>query len=117
MRTCQGSGCGFALVDRPSGWRSTVSARKQRRVTLGKLSTLDPEAARKAAKQVLAKADLGQDHQADRHARQAKAAVTFKSIADQYLAHAAKAHKAKTHSERTRYLTPRLEALSRSTCP
>ena len=36
----------------------------QRRVTLGKLSTLDPDAARKAAKQVLAKAGLGQDHQA-----------------------------------------------------
>ena len=61
---------------------------KQRRVTLGRLSTLDPDAARKAAKQVLAKAGLGQDHQAERRERQARAAVTFKAIADEYLEHA-----------------------------
>ena len=53
---------------------------------------------------MLAKADLGQDHQAERHARQAKAAVTFKAIAEKYLAQAAKAQKAKTLSERVRHL-------------
>ena len=99
---------GFGLRLRAGGSAVWVAqyrvGAKQRRVTLGKLATLDPEVARKAAKQVLAKADLGQDHQAERHARQAKAAVTFKAIADQYLAHAEKAHKAKTHLERTRYL-------------
>jgi hypothetical protein len=34
---------------------------------------------------VLAKADLGQDAQAERRERQAKAAVTFKAVADLYL--------------------------------
>ena len=100
---------GFGLRLRAGGSAVWVAqyrvGAKQRRVTLGRLATLDPEVARKAAKQVLAKADLGQDHQAERHERQAKAAVTFKAIADQlYLAHAAKAHKAKDHRERTRYL-------------
>ena len=61
---------------------------KQRRVTLGKLSTLAPDAARKAAKQVLAKAGLGQDHQAEKRERPAKAAVTFKATAARYLVHA-----------------------------
>jgi integrase len=78
---------------------------KQRRVTLGKLSTLDADAARKAAKQVLAKAGLGQDHQAERRAQQARAAVTFKAIADQYLEHAKKALKDKTYAECERHLT------------
>jgi hypothetical protein len=99
---------GFGLRLRAGGSAVWVAqyrvGAKQRRVTLGRLSTLDPEAARKAAKKVLAKADLGQDHQAERRERQAKAAVTFRAIADQYLAHAEKAHKAKTHRERTRYL-------------
>lgn len=77
---------------------------KQRRVTLGRLSTLDADAARKAAKKILAKADLGQDHQAERRERQARAAVTFKAIADEYLKHAKKAQKNRTYLERKRHL-------------
>ena len=100
---------GFGLRLRAGGSAVWVAqyrvGAKQRRVTLGKLATLDPEVARKAARQVLAKADLGQDHQAERHARQAKAAVTFKAMAEQYLAHAARAQKAKTHSESLRHLS------------
>jgi hypothetical protein len=42
---------------------------KQRRVTLGRLATLDPDQARRAARAVLAKADLGQDAQAERRER------------------------------------------------
>src|SRR3954447_6746088 len=99
---------GFGLRLRAGGSAVWVAqyrvGAKQRRVTLGKLATLDPEVARKAARQILAKSDLGRDHQAERHQRQAKAAITFKAIADQYLAHGAKAHKAKTHSERVRHL-------------
>ena len=53
---------------------------------------------------MLAKADLGQDHQAERRERQAKAAVTFKAIASSYLAQAARAQKAKTLPERVRHL-------------
>ena len=58
---------------------------KQRRVTLGRMATLDPDRARKAAREVLAKADLGQDAQAERRERQAKAAVTFGAMAQLYL--------------------------------
>jgi integrase len=99
---------GFGLRLRAGGSAVWVAqyrvGAKQRRATLGKLATLDPEIARRAAKQVLAKADLGEDHQAERRKRQAKAAVTFKAIADQYLAVVARAQKAKTHSERLRHL-------------
>ena len=53
---------------------------KQRRVTLGRVATLDPDKARKAAREVLAKADLGQDAQAERREQQARAAVTFGAV-------------------------------------
>jgi hypothetical protein len=67
---------GFGLRLRAGGSAVWVAqyrvGAKQRRATLGKLATLDPEIARRAAKQVLAKADLGEDHQAERRKRQAK---------------------------------------------
>ena len=53
---------------------------KQRRVTLGRTATLDPDRARRAAREVLAKADLGHDAQAERRDRHAKAAVTFGAV-------------------------------------
>ena len=48
---------------------------KQRRVTLGRLATLDPDQARRAARAVLAKADLGQDDQAECRERQGRDVV------------------------------------------
>ena len=45
---------------------------KQRRVTLGRTATLDPDRARRAAREVLAKADLGHDAQAERRERHPK---------------------------------------------
>jgi integrase len=99
---------GFGLRLRMGGAKVWVAqyrvGAKQRRVTLGKLATLDPDAARRAARQVLAKADLGRDHQAERRERQAKAAMTFKALADQYLAHAAASQKVRTCAERRRHL-------------
>ena len=74
---------------------------KQRRVTLGRTATLDPDRARRAAREVLAKADLGHDAQAERRERQAKAAVTFGAVAQLYLKRVDGVNKAKTHSERT----------------
>ena len=95
---------GFGLRLRAGGSAVWVAqyrvGAKQRRVTLGKLSTLDPDAARKAAKQVLAKAGLGQDHQAEKRERQAKAAVTFKAMAARYLVHAQTTRRPRTYRMR-----------------
>jgi integrase len=100
---------GFGIRLRAGGSAAWIAqyrvGAKQRRVTLGRLSTLDPDAARKAAKQVLAKAGLGQDHQAERTAKRAQAAVTFKAIADQYLERAKKALRDRTYAECQRHLT------------
>lgn len=80
---------GFGLRLRAGGsavWiaQYRVGAR-QRRVTLGRTATLDPDRARRAAREVLAKADLGHDAQAERRERQAKATVTFGTVAQLYL--------------------------------
>ena len=77
---------------------------KQRRVTLGRLATLDPDQARRAARAVLAKAGLGQDAQAERREQQAKAAVTFGAVAQLYLTRAVAGQRPKTLAERQRYL-------------
>ena len=75
---------------------------KQRRVTLGRVATLDPSKARKAAREVLAKADLGQDAQAERREQQARTAVTFGSLVQLYLKRSTQ--KPKTIAERQRHL-------------
>lgn len=77
---------------------------KQRRVTLGRTATLDPDRARRAAREILAKADLGHDAQAERREHQAKAAVTFGAMAERYLTRMEGASKARTHAERERHL-------------
>jgi hypothetical protein len=99
---------GFGLRLRAGGsavWiaQYRVGAR-QRRVTLGRTATLDPDRARRAAREVLAKADLGHDAQAERPERQAKAAVTFGAVAELYLTRMERASKARTHAERERHL-------------
>jgi integrase len=99
---------GFGLRLRAGGSATWVAqyrvGPKQRRVTLGRLAALDPDQARRAARAVLAKADLGQDAQAERRERHAKAAVTFGAVAQLYLQRAAAAQKPKTLAERRRYL-------------
>jgi integrase len=77
---------------------------KQRRVTLGRVATLDPDTARREARKVLAKADLGQDAQAERRDRQARGAVTFQAGAKLYLKHAEANQKPRTVAERRRHL-------------
>lgn len=61
---------GFGLRIREGGKRTWIAQYRagasQRRVTLGTVETLDAEAARRAAKDVLAKVHLGQDPQADK---------------------------------------------------
>ncbi len=61
---------GFGLRIREGGKRTWIAQYRagavQRRVTLGTVETLDADAARRAAKEVLAKAQLGQDPQAEK---------------------------------------------------
>ena len=58
---------------------------KQRRVTLGHLSGLDLEKARKAAGEVHAKARLGIDAQAEKRSARASAHQTFGALVEPYL--------------------------------
>jgi Arm DNA-binding domain len=74
-----------------------------RRVLLGSADVLSPEAARQAAKKVLAKVALGGDPQADRADRRTKDRVTLRGVVDEYLA--TKQVRPKTLHEITRYLT------------
>jgi integrase len=99
---------GFGLRLRAGGSAVWVAqyriSPRQRRVTLGRLATLDPDQARRAARAVLAKADLGQDAQAERRERRAEAAAAFGAVAQLYLARAAAGWRPKTVAERRRYL-------------
>ena len=99
---------GFGLRLRAGGSAVWVAqyriGAKQRRVTLGRTAVLDPDRARKAAREVLAKAGLGMDAQAEQRDRQAKAAVTFGAIVQGYLKAVEGASKGRTHGERRRHL-------------
>jgi integrase len=59
---------------------------RTRRVLLGAGDVLTAKAAREAAKLVLAKVALGSDPQGEREDRASKDRVTFKALADEYLA-------------------------------
>ncbi|HMR32650.1 MAG TPA: tyrosine-type recombinase/integrase [Geminicoccus sp.] len=100
---------GFGLRLRKGGSASWIAqyriGTKQARVTLGKLTILDADEARREAKRVLAKAGLGVDHQSERRAREAKAAVTFAAVAEMYLRRSVeKTQRPKTQAERRRHL-------------
>jgi integrase len=74
-----------------------------RRMTLGAVEVLGAEAARAAAKKLLAKVALGEDPQADKRDRRGKDKLTLRSVIDEYLAHK-KVGKG-TLRDLTRYLT------------
>jgi integrase len=81
---------GFGLRLRDSGARTwifqyTLGA-KQRRLALGKASALTPEKARGQAADLHAKVRLGGDPAADKAASKINAALSFKAVADRYLA-------------------------------
>ncbi len=54
----------------------------QRRITLGAVNALDPEMARKAARDRLAQVTLGGDPQRDRMDARASAAITLGSLVE-----------------------------------
>ncbi|UZF90645.1 tyrosine-type recombinase/integrase [Bosea sp. NBC_00550] len=101
---------GFGLRLRAGGKRAWVVqyrvGSKQRRVTLGNLEALDADVARKAAKEILAKAQLGSDPQTEKAEYRAGAAVTLGAVTRQYLELRAKPNlKARSYEEVSRHLT------------
>lgn len=99
---------GFGLRIRAGGKRTWIVqyriGAKQRRVTLGTVNALDPEKARKAARDRLAQVTLGGGPQADKLAARAKAKVTLGAIVDKYLNARGVKLRPKTFDEAERYL-------------
>jgi integrase len=86
---------GFGLRIRAGGKRTWIVqyriGRKQRRVTLGTIETVDADEARKRAKDVLSKVHLGSDPQLDKAEARVQASVTLGIVAEDYLARRASA--------------------------
>jgi integrase len=100
---------GFGVRLRAGGKRVWIAqyrmGAKQRRVTIGPVQAIDPDEARRRAKEVLAHAHLGKDPQAEKMEAKARAALTLGSVSERYLdRHAAARLKPKTLAETTRYL-------------
>lgn len=100
---------GFGLRLRAGGKGSWVAVYrvgpKTRRVTIGDATIVAPEAARAKAKEILARADLGQDVQALRLEERAKAAVTFGSVVEMYVdEHVERRQRPRTQVETKRHL-------------
>src|SRR5215204_2609751 len=100
---------GFGVRVRVGGKRTWIAqyrlGSKQRRVTLGTTDTLDPEEARRRAKSVLGAVHNGDDPQARRAEARAKASITLRTVAVNYLERfAAERLRPKTLTETRRYL-------------
>jgi hypothetical protein len=81
---------GFGIIARPSARRVWIvqyrHGRQSRRVTLGDVNAIPLPEAREKAREILAKAQLGADPQAEKRA--ARAAVTVREAVEGYLEHA-----------------------------
>lgn len=106
---------GFGLRVYPSGEKSWIveyrpngggRAAPKRRLTLGSASTLTPDAARNAAKDVLARARLGSDPARDKG--EARKAATFASVADRFLAEHVDVKRKPSTQQHYRYLLHRI---------
>jgi integrase len=76
-----------------------------RRILLGSAEVLGAEAARMAAKKVLAKVALGEDPQAERIDRRGKDKLSLRSMVEEYLATKEREVRPRTFRELKRYLT------------
>ncbi len=85
----------------------------QRRITLGAVNALDPEKARKAARDRLAQVTLGGDPQRDRMEAHLSAAITFGSLVNRYLQFKEASVRESTHVETKRYLNEHWKTLHR----
>lgn len=99
---------GFGLRVRAGGKRTWIAqyrlGTKQRRITLGTTETVDPDEARKRAREALAKVSLGADPQSEKRAAREHASVTLGAVLPRYLAYAAPRQKAGHHQDTKRYL-------------
>ncbi len=100
---------GFGVRARRGGKRSWVAVyrigRKVRRVTIGDAAIVGPDEARVKAREVLAKANLGEDTQAKRKEEKAKAIITLGAMIELYIQrYVEKRQRPKTQYETKRYL-------------
>ena len=100
---------GFGLRLRAGGKRTWIVqyrlGTKQRRVSLGAPAALVPEKARKNAAEILARAKLGQDFQAERHRVRADAALTLGVVIDRYVSeHVERRQRPRSQEETKRHL-------------
>jgi integrase len=100
---------GFGVRIRPGGKRWVVQFRgldgKSTKRTLGNPDVVAPDAARAAARKLLARVQVGDDVKGERAEKRARAAVTFGATADVYLNRfAAQRLRPKTLVDVTRYL-------------
>jgi integrase len=86
---------------------------KSKRETLGRVDTVTLEDARKAAKEKLAKVQLGSDPHAEKAEAKARAAVTFGPIADRYLKQAKTRLKPRSYEEVERHINRHWAPLQR----
>lgn len=107
---------GFGLRVRVGGKRTWIAqyrlGTKQRRITLGTTETVDPDEARKRAREALAKVSLGSDPQTEKRAAKEHASVTLGSIVPRYLAYAGRRQKVAHHQDTRRYLEKHWSPLS-----
>lgn len=100
---------GFGVRIRQGGQRTYVvqyrANGRTRRIKLGSADVLTVEAARRAAKVVLARALTGSDPQAERRREREAARVTLRSIVESYLSSREGKTRPKTAKEVRRYLT------------
>jgi integrase len=109
---------GFGLRIRAGGSRNWIvqyelHGHRQRRVTIGSVKVFSPEEARKAAREILAKARLGRDPQEDKQKAEEQAKLTLKSIIDRYLAEKRPKLRPRTRREIDRYLLKHWKPLHR----
>ena len=99
---------GFGLRVRAGGKRTWIAqyrlGTKQRRVTLGTTETVEPDEARRRAREALAKVSLGTDPQTEKRTAREQASVTLGAVVPRYLAYASRRQKAGHHEDTRRYL-------------
>jgi integrase len=107
---------GFGVRLRAGGKRTWIAqyriGSKQRRMTLGTLEAVDPDEARKRARRVISKVQIGLDPQTEKVEARLQAAVTLGSVAEKYLSRAVDKLAPRTFAETERHLRKHWSPLS-----
>jgi integrase len=109
---------GFGLRVRAGGKRTWIVQYRiggqQRRMSLGTVHTLDPDRARREARERLAKVTLGGDPQADKLDLRSRAKLTLGNIIEQYLAIKSPKLRPSSFDDMQRYLRGHWKTLHRT---